>query len=383
MIWKRAEKVLIMKNIKLILILAALIFVVNNTFGQSRIGGRVVGVIDGKTVAIEMPNGSRLTAVLQYIEVPEPDQPLHKIAAEHLSALVLDKKVEFRARSITPLKTAGSLYVNNIDIGQQMIRDGAAWYAILEKSGQEATESATYQSNEALAKAEKRGVWSIADLKPSWEIRAEAKENRRRQEEKIAREAAELAAKTAEATPVKPKVVVRQQLSTESQMWAGTNEKFGKMPENVTNIGGLMIGYNPMAKIGFAATPLLKIEVADKDGSQAIGVGIAYLYGDDERKGRQTVYLVGVESESRDFRFLKFNDLTVTADNQKIVVGKAKRAARQTDFSAKEFLTYEIKRSVIVKIANAKNVQIKVGNYSGKVPENIQAMLLNLLKASE
>ena len=372
-----------MKNIRLALIIAVMFLAANASFGQSRIGGRVVGVIDGKTVSIEMPNGSQLTAVLQYIEVPEPEQPLHKIAAEHLSALVLGKKIQFRARSITPLKTVGSLYVNNIDIGQQMIRDGAAWYAVLEKSGQEAVESATYQSNEALAKAEKRGVWSFENLKPSWEIRAEAVENRRRQQEKLAREAAELAAKTAEATPVKPKVVVRQQLNTESQMWAGTNEKFGKMPENVTNIGGLMIGYNPMAKIGFAATPLLKIEVADKDGSQAIGVGIAYLYGDDERKGRQTVYLVGVESESRDFRFLKFNDLTVTADKQKIVIGKAVRSARQTVLGVKEILTYDIKRSVITKIANAENVQIKVGNYSGKLSGNIQAMLLNLLKASE
>lgn len=373
-----------MQNIKLVFLVILTLIVANSAFAQTRVGGRVIEIIDGRTVVIQTFSNIKLTAELQYIEVPEAAQPFHQIAKDHLQNLVLDKKIEFRARSLSQTKTVGQLLLNGVDVSQQMIRDGAAWYAILEKNAQDATESATYQNNEAQAKNEKLGVWSIANLKPSWELRAEAETNRRREEEKLAEKiAAAEAAKAAESTPTKPKPVVRPQLNSESQMWAGTSQTFGKLPENVSNVGGLMVGYNPAAKIGFAATPLLKIEVADKDGSQAIGVGIAYLYGDDERKGRQTVYLVGVESESRDFRFLKFNDLTVTADNQKIVVGKAKRIARQTDFAVKEFLTYEIKRSVIAKIANAKNVKLKVGIYSGKLPENIQTMLLNLLKVSE
>lgn len=144
-----------------------------------------------------------------------------------------------------------------------------------------------------------------------------------------------------------------------------------------------MVGYNPAIKFGFAATPLLKVEVADKDVTQALGIGIAYLYQDNEQKGRQSVYLVGIESESRDFKFLKFNELTLTADNKKVIIVKAKRNSRETDFGVKEFLSYEIKQSVFTKIANAKNVQFKVGNYSGKVPENIHTMLLNLSKVSE
>ena len=371
-----------MKNIKLALIIAAIFITVNASFGQSRIGGRVVEVFDGKTVSIEMPNGSRLTAVLQYIEVPEPDQPLHKIAAEHLSALVLDKKVEFRARSITPLKTAGSLYVNNVDIGQQMIRDGAAWYAVLEKSGQEAAQSATYQNNEALAKAEKRGVWSFENLKPSWEIRAEAEENRRRQEEKLAREAAELAAKTAETTPVKPKVIVRQQLNTESQLLAASNEAV-KLPANMKLVGDLLIGYEPSKKLGVVATPLLRAEFAGKTGEQTLAVQILYLYYDaNESKGRQSVYIVGVDSESQDFKFLKYNDLILTADNQKIVIGKAKRFFNKTDFGVKESLVYEIKKNVFTKIANAQTLEIKVGDYRKTTNTAIQRMLHNLLQTS-
>lgn len=374
-----------MKNIKLIYPAILLLIAANTAFAQTRVGGRVIEILDGRTVVIQTLGDDRLTAQLQYIEVPETTQTFHKIAEEHLKTLVLDKKIEFRARGLSQTKTVGQLLLNGVDVSRQMIRDGAAWYAVLEKNAQDYNESKLYQANEAQAKSEKLGIWSVAGLKPSWEVRAEAEADRRRQEEKIAQERAaadEAAAKATAAAP-KPKPVVRRQLNSESQMWTETAAPFGKVPENVSTVGGLLVSYDPLAKIGLAATPLLKIDVADKDGSQAVGIGIAYLYHDDENKGRETVYFVGVESESRDFKFLKFNDLTVTADNQKILIGKARRRERQTDFSVQEILIYQIKRSVFTKIANAKKVEVKVGNYAGRVPENIQSMLANLLKVSE
>ena len=365
-----------MKQIKFIFLVVLALILTDATFAQTRIGGRVVEILDGKTVVIQTFNADKLTAELQYIEVPEAEQPLHKIAVDHLQALVLDKKVEFRARGFTTNKTVGQLFLNGVDVSQQMIRDGAAWYAVLQKNAQDYNESVVYQNNEAQAKNEKLGVWSVAGLKPSWEIRAETEANRRKEAEKRAREA-EDAAKKATGTD-QPK------LNTESKMWAQTTETpFGKLPENVSTVGGLMVGYEPAIKFGFAATPLLKVDVADKDGSQALGIGVAYLYHDNSEKGRQTLYLVGIESESRDFKFLKFNDLTVTADNQKLVIGKARRNGWRNDFGVKEILTYEIKRGVFAKIANAKNLQFKVGNHAGVVPENIQTMLLNLLQMSE
>ncbi len=372
-----------MKKINLIFLAILTLISSNAAFAQTRVGGIVVEILDGKTVIIQTSNSSKLTAELQYIEVPEAAQPLHQIAKDHLQALVLDKKIEFRARGLSQTKTIGQLLLNGVDVSQQMIRDGAAWYAVLQKGAQDRSESVIYQNNEVQAKNEKIGVWSIADLKPSWEIRAEALENQRRQERIASEKAAAEAGKMAESTSAKPKPVIRRQLNSESQLWAGSAQEFGKLPENVSNVGGLMVGYNPVSKIGVVGTPLLKIEIADKDGSQAVGIGIAYIYRDGAVKGRESFYLASIESETGDFKFLKFNDLTVTADNQKIVVGKAKRGARQNDFSVKEILVYDIKRSVLTKIANAKNVQLKVGNYSGKLSENIQTMLLNLLKISE
>lgn len=374
-----------MKQIKFIFLTILALTLTNAAFAQSRIGGRVVEIVDGKTVVIQTFNADKLTAELQYIEVPEAGQPLDQIVKKHLETLVLNKKIEFRARGFTANKSIGQLLLNGVDVSQQMIRDGAAWYALPQKNAQDYNESVIYQNNEAQAKNDKIGVWSIADLKPSWEIRAEMEANRRREEEKRAREIEDAAKKASETEAPKPKKkpTVRG-LNTESQMWAqATETPFGKLPENVSTVGGLLVGYNPAVKLGFAATPLLKLDFADADGSQALGIGIAYLYADSEQKGRESIYLVGVESESRDFKFLKLNDLTITADNQKIVVGKAVRSGRQTNLGVKELLSYKITRAVFNKIAGAKNLQFKVGNYSGKVPEQVQMMLQNLSKVSE
>ena len=87
-----------MRSIKLILLVALALITANAAFAQSRVGGRVVEIVDAKTVVIEMQNRSRIVAQLQYVEVPERGQPLDQIAKEHLGVLVLNKQVEFRAR---------------------------------------------------------------------------------------------------------------------------------------------------------------------------------------------------------------------------------------------------------------------------------------------
>ncbi|MCY7375076.1 MAG: thermonuclease family protein [Pyrinomonadaceae bacterium] len=371
-----------MKNIKLLFSIVLSLLLANTAFAQSTIGGQVTEIVDGKTVVIETYANGKITAELQYIEVPEAEQPFHQIAREHLGVLVLNQKVELKARGFTPTRTVGQLFVKGVDVGQQMIRDGAAWYAVLEKSGQDATQSGIYQSNEAQAKSEKRGVWSIADLKPPWQIRAEAEENRRRVEQ-IAQEAeAAKMTTSAEDAPVRRKPFAGRQLNNESQLLAASDTSL-KLPPNLKMVGGLMVGYESSLKLGVVATPLMKADFADKDGKQALAVQIVYLYYDaNESKGRQSVYLVCVDSESLDFKFLKYNDLIVTADNQKIVIGKAKRIARQNDYGVKEGLIYEVKKSVFTKIANAQKLEIKVGNYSRNLNGELQTMLYNLLQTS-
>lgn len=363
-----------MKNLKLIFLIALTLIIVNTAFAQSRINGRVVGVVDGKTIIIEMPNRTRLVAELQYIEVPEAGQPLYAIAAQHLRDLVLDEIVEFRAKSLTQVKTVGQLFLKGVDVSQQMIRDGAAWYAVLEKSSQDAATSAIYQNNEAQAKTEKLGIWSIENLKPSWEVRAELVEKRRQQE----RTAQENFQKKY-GTNGKRRNATNQQLTNNNLgAWSDVN---GYATEQSNGVGGLEIRYDAAGQTGMVATTRAMLNLTAGNSNQQVDFRMGYFYADLPR-GRDSIYLIGAMSEAKDWKFLKSNSLIVIADGEKIVLGKAYRLYRRTPSSAQELLLYKISRSQIAKIAKAKNTAIKLGTYSGKLSENLQTMLRNMLEAA-
>ncbi len=353
-----------------------------SAFGQSEIYGRVVEIVDGKTVVILVSTGSKFTAELQYLEVPESEQPLHQTVVDHLRQIALNQKIVFKAHRLVNTKTIGQLMVGGVDVSQQMIRDGAAWYNVEEQSGLDNERSAVYRQNEAQAKADKLGVWSIADLKPSWQIRAEraeiARQNERLAAEKAAKSAQEAAA--AEAKNKKAASAARPKLNSEAKMWAAGDE--AKMPANYQNVGGLLVGYNPQFKFGIVATPLVKFQLLDQGESHEVGVGAGYFYADSGAKGRESFYFVGIESESVNFNFLEANEMTVFADKQKINIGKAKRRGIERAGSVKESLSYQISPAILAKIVNAKNVEVKVGKYRGKPGDEILTMLRNLLNAS-
>src|SRR5947199_95754 len=83
-----------------------------SAFSQLRYSGKVVDIVDGKTLVMEMTTNNRLTVELQYIEIPEPEQDLHQVVKDHLQALVLGKNVELRANGITPNKTIGQIFLS-------------------------------------------------------------------------------------------------------------------------------------------------------------------------------------------------------------------------------------------------------------------------------
>lgn len=365
-----------MKNLKLIFLAAFILISASAVFAQTRVSGRVVEIVDGKTVAIELLNGRLLVAELQYIEVPEPGQPFSEVAKEHLRSLTLDKKVDFKARGLMPTRTVGQLLLKGVDISQQMIRDGAAWYAVLEKSSQDAAESKIYQSNEAQAKSEQLGVWSIANLKPSWEIRAEVAAKRKQQTE-LAEKSFQTTYKPAPKRPVAAKRPAPSKSGFE--MWADVSDYAAEQP---TGVGGLVLNYDANARTGFVSTSRAVIDLSAKNFNHRIDLRMAYLYHDGE-KGRESIYMVGVLSESNEWKFLTANNLTVVADNQKIVLGKARRLFRQSPTAVQELLLYKINRTAIAKIARTKNLEIKLGTYSGKVSGKLLDMLKNLLQAAE
>ena len=107
------------KNFKPIaFIVIVLILLAVTAYPQRKLGGTVVEIVDGKTAVIETSTGGKLTVILQFIEIPERDQPLYQTIKEHLEKLILDKTVEFLPRRILTSASAGQVLLGGVDIGR-------------------------------------------------------------------------------------------------------------------------------------------------------------------------------------------------------------------------------------------------------------------------
>src|SRR4051812_30280993 len=89
---------------------------------QRPVTGTVVSVIDGRTLAVQSDSGAVLRVTLQFIEVPETDQPLHQVVQDHLKSLAVAKRVQVFPRSIGGNSIVGAVYSNDVDLSAQMLR---------------------------------------------------------------------------------------------------------------------------------------------------------------------------------------------------------------------------------------------------------------------
>jgi endonuclease YncB( thermonuclease family) len=136
-------------------------------------------IVDGNTLVLNSLN-TNIKVRIQFIDSPEPSQPLYDIVKEHLALLVNGQNVEVRLSSSGQALTFGKVLLGGQDIAIQMLRDGAAWYSVPDAESQADDDRAEYLRTESLAKDEKRGIWGIANLRPAYELRLER--------EKVARE---------------------------------------------------------------------------------------------------------------------------------------------------------------------------------------------------
>lgn len=371
-------KVSFKENLKPVIFIAiVLVLTAISAYPQRKFAGTVTQVIDGRTCVIQL-SGRKVTAVLQYIEIPDPQQPLYQTVREHLAKLVLGKTVEFLPRIVMTDRTAGQLMVKGVDISQQMLRDGAAWYSIPEKTGQDPAESLVYIDNETQAKTEKRGVWSMADLKPSWEFRAEQEALQRKKDEEAAKEAAFI--REMEMQRKKKAVPQRQQVAPQMEMWAdvgGANDF-----DQPLGMGGLRAGYDPRLRVGHISTPSIYLDFPNSDFLQKVDARLFYLYKGDKTNVEDSIYMVGFIVSSKNYQFVKSNNLMITADAQKFALGKAKRFTRENMNSVSELLLYRITRAQLLKIAKAEKISVQIGVHKGAISAGSLTMINNLLNVS-
>jgi endonuclease YncB( thermonuclease family) len=345
----------------------------------------VTEIVDGRTVIIEPQTGIRIKLELEHIEVPESEQKLHQIVKDHLNKLVLNKFVQFRTKSFSGENSIGQIFLNGIDISQQMIRDGAAWYSVASKNGQTRYQIEEYQLIETQARAEKRGVWSIPGMKPAWEFRAH-KERRRLAEMKRKQEEEIEESRTQNNNPTSEK---RIRSNPAGQIWVDINSvEFGLDPNIINSykdtVGSTQpfSGYSSTTRRKYIGTPFSVLNVSFENKEHKLFGMLVYYYHDANSNTPENYYVFGLISKSPAPKFTDAKILTVVADGQTFRSIGESRKVKKTAGGVEEILSYKFSPQVLTRIKNAGKLEVELGNYRGTVPgsflKKIQTLLKNL-----
>jgi micrococcal nuclease len=336
------------------------------TFGQVRFAGKVVEVIDGRTVVIETSAG-KVTAQLQYIETPAPEQQLHTVVRDHLASLAVGRVAEFRPLRLDGKVTVGKVEIGGVDLGLQLVRNGAAWQEPAETSGQPSNEAAEYASNQLSAKVEKRGVWSIPSLKTPWQIRAEKQaELDRIEKEKRGSRPATFA--------VNEFQTINRTGAADTSSWdASRRSDFDSWGDVFAGVGketqGLQTYSDPQGRFDtiYTSASFVNMDGGKIDRRLECRLLLVYLKYPDGRK--ETVYALGFQSVADEYHFSKQkSSLTLTADKRNISVGPPFRGLRGgSAIGTREIFYYRLTKPQLRSIAAAKNLELRIDGMLGSV----------------
>lgn len=151
----------------LLFVLAAVV----TTAQSAEYMGKVVGVSDGDTLTLLVPDGASYKQVkvrLGEIDTPESKQPYGERAKQILSDLAYNKQARVVVQDTDKYgRTVGRVYVGSLDVNAEMIRQGAAW------AYRQYLKDQSLLTLEQQAKAAKRGLWALPEAQrvPPWEWR--------------------------------------------------------------------------------------------------------------------------------------------------------------------------------------------------------------------
>jgi len=133
--------------------------------------GKVTEVVNGDPVIVTSLNHP-VKVKLVGVAAPEQKQAYFDVAMQHLKDLALEKVVIVRYSLMDHDGfLVGRLLISDQDIGQQMIRDGVAWY----DKGDSATLTdelrQLYDDCQQAARTERRGLWQDKSPVAPWDFR--------------------------------------------------------------------------------------------------------------------------------------------------------------------------------------------------------------------
>ncbi|MCG6967072.1 MAG: thermonuclease family protein [Chromatiaceae bacterium] len=145
--------------------------------GEQQLPGRVLRVIDGDSLILEM-RGSQYLIELAGIDAPEPSQPWGGAATDRLYTTLTGAFVVVHTSDddfTGPIH--GSVIYKGRDVALDMLYDGLAWSTVPTDTSAGAPGN-PYTDAEAAARAARRGLWSDDNPVPPWAWRAGIQPNR-------------------------------------------------------------------------------------------------------------------------------------------------------------------------------------------------------------
>jgi endonuclease YncB( thermonuclease family) len=132
---------------------------------------KVVEIVDGNTMIVINVN-RRIKVVLKGSDAPEEGQPFGDVARQHLADLVLGKEVLVDYTELgRDSHLVAKVFCNEMDVGEQMIRDGVAWFDRTYEKDFSELERQLYDESEQAARGEHRGLWQETAPVAPWQFR--------------------------------------------------------------------------------------------------------------------------------------------------------------------------------------------------------------------
>jgi endonuclease YncB( thermonuclease family) len=157
-------------RLRLLLTFAARLAALSTLVGTSAaadLTGRAVGIADGDTFTLALPDNRQLEVRLGEVDAPESDQPHGAHARSELRRLIADQRVRVVVQDVDRLgRTVGRVYAGDIDVCAAMVEAGAAW------AYRRYVRDESLLDLESEARNAGRGLWAAsARPVPPWEWR--------------------------------------------------------------------------------------------------------------------------------------------------------------------------------------------------------------------
>ena len=137
------------------------------------LSGQVVGITDGDTLTL-LVDRTQHKIRLGEIDTPERGQDWGTKATQALAEKVHRQDVRVVVTDVDRYnRLIGKIWLGDRDINREMVREGHAWVY------RQYLDDQSLLNDEAKAKAEGIGLWSIANPVPPWDWRRGARSSRR------------------------------------------------------------------------------------------------------------------------------------------------------------------------------------------------------------